>query len=305
MAFIPFNARVSVTPTGGLSGAWLISLSLTDGSSQFGNSDLAVNQIVFTSDSLTGHVVAWRIDEINGGAPAPLLGPVPVRVSYYDPRATPSTEPVGGPELDPTGFICQPAPSGEFVVASWQLNFAEQRKAAEIENLNKLFNVSTGGEKTTYGAATPATPAVGDQHVYTAGNLHGIAVEWNGTAWQYVDQTRIPLLASQIAEGDAAHTDIVAALPAGGTYRYMVLRGSSYSEDIVFKNGVIYRNAMGAIVATGSGSGSSVTVMPGWSVVNPSTDRTLDDGASTTLQDVTRVLGSVIEDLKSAGVFAG
>ncbi len=41
---------------------------------------------------------------------------------------------------------------------------------------------------------------------------------------------------------------------------------------------------------------------PGWSVINPITDRTLNDGQNTTLQEVTHVLGSLIEDLKSSGI---
>ena len=147
MAFIPLNARVAVSPTGGSPGAWNVSLVLTDQTAQFGNSDIAVNQIVFTSDFANGHVVAWQIDEINGGAPAPPLGAVPVRVSYFDPRAVPSVEPVGGPAADPTGFICQRSPSGQFLIGSWQLNDQEQRKAAEIENLNKVFGLTSSADR--------------------------------------------------------------------------------------------------------------------------------------------------------------
>ena len=49
---------------------------------------------------------------------------------------------------------------------------------------------------------------------------------------------------------------------------------------------------------------AGITQIAGWSVVNPSADdRTLDDGANTTVQDLTRVLGTLIEDLKTAGIF--
>lgn len=140
MAILPINAKLRLYPAGGSSGAWVVNAMLRDVSGRFSNADIEIGNIVFTSDELTGHVVAWRVIQVNGGNPVPPLGQIPLTLDYFDPRPVPSPEPPLGPQLDPTAFICGLTPNRElFLVDSWQLNDQEQRKAAEIENLCKLY----------------------------------------------------------------------------------------------------------------------------------------------------------------------
>lgn len=142
MAFLPLNAKVLVTPNGGSSGDWYLRVTLVDATTQYTNNDLAIGQFVFTFESTVGHMVAWRITEVNGGSPPSPFGEVNIQVEYYDPRDTPSTEPPAGPSSDSTGFICEATPNeGLFLVSPWQLNAQEQRKSSEIENLGRLFRV--------------------------------------------------------------------------------------------------------------------------------------------------------------------
>lgn len=68
------------------------------------------------------------------------------------------------------------------------------------------------------------------------------------------------------------------------------------------ETGGVYYKSAGAWALVGSLNGGGVTPQAGWSVAAPSIDRTLNDGGNTTLQDINRTLGTLINDLIAAGV---
>jgi hypothetical protein len=124
------------------------------------------------------------------------------------------------------------------------------------------LRLTTSGEKTTFGPTLPLSPAGGDQHVYTGGDLNGMIVERVGVSWVYSGQFREPILAAQVEVADAIHTAVVAALPVGGTYQYQVFRDLRYETDTIFKSGVILRNSIGAGGSGGTTSFVGLTDTP-------------------------------------------
>lgn len=144
MAFIPLNARANFASTGGSTGVWTGTVQLIDISAQYANADVVVGALLYTMDPIVGHAVAWRINQVNGGSPPPGSGLFPIRLEYYDPRATgASTEPASGPLSDSTALIGGLAANSEPMVTSYELNSAEQRKAADASNLAALFRAAT------------------------------------------------------------------------------------------------------------------------------------------------------------------
>ncbi|RME21632.1 MAG: hypothetical protein D6800_11880 [Candidatus Zixiibacteriota bacterium] len=143
-------------------------------------------------------------------------------------------------------------------------------------------------ETTTYATALPGSVGPEGSQVYiTGGDLDGAVYEVVGGTWQFATNYRYSARTS--------HPNL-ANVPVG--FRWMLANGAS-SDGLYESDG---SSAFQLAGFAGGGSGSGLAKLdPSWTVVNPpgTPDRTLDDGSTTTLQDINRVLGTLILDLKT------
>lgn len=217
-------------------------------------------------------------------------------------------------EIAATGAYADPsAPTAAELIADAEANGGGIGSIILLNGRRWLVSVADpaieigAGQGLKYVTSKPADGADPDGTVYVVsdGNpLQAMVFAQESGVTTYKGQFKTPVVRS-VPDPAVEGATISAELPAGEFYRMFVINSLNPGANGLYEindAGDVAGPYLNTTTGGGGGSGGNLPSMnPSWTVVNPpgTPDRTLDDGANTTIQDLTRVLGSLILDLKA------